>query len=217
LRILVFALAALLVLAIPADAPAPTQSKALKIARQADRRSRLALTRANAALADSVTVVRGADGSAGIDGTAGRNGRDGAAGPQGEPGLPGIAGSAMRIVSATNAEAVRIGAVFTTREEVIAAVGFEGERPFITADAELREVRNYPTPITCTIRVDATDVETREFDLAAGGRMSIHLSASPTLDAGGHSARLVCRRTDGRTDAIAEVPARRARLTVLAG
>jgi hypothetical protein len=212
-----------------ADAGTSLARKAYRLAAQADKRARRAETRASDALA---AIQPGPKGDAGLAGSPGQNGRDGAAGldglsgpagaagPAGEAGAQGAPGVASAtLATATNTADVALGAEVTTRPEVVASVTVVREgmaSVLVQAEGEVVETRRMPTPVRCAIDA-AGEVAVREFDLAAGARELVSISAAPLLSAGTHTLALVCARGDGRTDAVAVFPAGRTRLAVLGG
>lgn len=235
-------LAALLVVAalcVPALADAGDGltrkvTRALKIAKQADARSKTALAAVTAPSkgdigpagergADGPHGASGRDGVDGAAGLAGAKGADGSTGQKGDPGRDGI-GS---VYTATNAEAVRLGAsgamtdAFTVAETMFSVA--RSGLALIHADGQIASVRPNagtppgPTPVTCSIEVDGMATDTREFDLAAGATQLVALHSAVPLSAGSHHAALVCHRSNGMNDAVAEFAAHRARLSVLGG
>lgn len=225
-----FALVALCLVAPAADAVPNLARKAYSLAARADTRAKAAQRDSRAALAASAPGPRGdaggagsngengRDGSAGVAGRDGTSGAAGASGADGVDGLPGTNGDAsVRVVTATNTGDVFVGAEVTTREEVIASVVVVREQTgtvLIQAEGEAVEIRRAPTHMTCSI--DAPSVAAvRQFDVAAGARVLVGMTAAPVLSAGTHSVSFVCARSDGRTDAVVEFPAQRARISVL--
>ena len=227
MRILLAALILTLALAMPVEAGPDFARKAYRKATQADKRSKRALTHASAALAASRVVVKGLDGQDGAAGLAGLDGADGAQGPQGERGESGRDGTAgLGVFTTTNEADVRMGAVITTRPETVAALTVARSTDglvLLNAEGQIESVppnAGTPataTPITCELEADGATVESREFDLAAGATELVTISGAAPLATGSHRIAFICRRSSGVNEAVALIPAQRARLTTISG
>lgn len=175
------------------------------------------------------TGTTGSAGPPGLSGPAGQNGANGANGAAGLPGAQGPQGAAgvaqPAVTSASNPDDVRLGTVFGTQAEIIVSVTLDRATAgavLVQAEGQIESVKPNvgtpagATPITCTLTLDGTTFETREFNLAAGAKQLVNVSGLPFLAVGTHTLRFVCARSDGVAEAIAVFAAGRSRLSVLA-
>ena len=213
-----------------------TAKRALGLAKQADKRSRLALSRAGKPGPQGPQGARGSegfDGAPGERGPAGAKGPTGAQGPAGATGSQGLAGepgptgppgppgpTASRSVT-------RAGSVDIATEATVVDLASEHEggadaqvtttysariMAFATIqvhnpDADLKEGR-------CVLRLDGSDISpTYAFDLPAqeGYDVTASLQGAASKPAGTYNVSLACWESDGRP-----LSAARANLSVFA-
>lgn len=199
-------------------------AQALKLAKHADKT-------AKAALAASKRGTKGATGAQGPSGAAGLNGSDGSNGSIGPKGTKGDTGQAgqdatanVAATSSQNAADVTLGTPFSTSAKTIAHVVLVSSvagRIVVQADGEITNPRynandgGQAAPVTCRIEIDATTVESRDFDLDALARQLVTISTVADLGVGTHDVALVCQRTNGVADSQPVFPVQRSRLTAL--
>ena len=191
----------------------PLAKKALRIARRADRNASKALASQHGPTLQGPQGIpgeRGTDGLRGADGVDGAKGAAGADGQKGDPGDTGPQGPAgvaqLAIASATNPATV----VLTDSDTTVAQVQFH-----VTMDAQLNGENPNASGVYCALRADAQTLAERFVSVPGASQVSVAGTAPFAATANTHMAGLVCHRTNSLADV--EIPAERARVSVLAG
>jgi hypothetical protein len=197
---------------------------ALKTARAADKRSRLALAQ-TARTVPGPAGATGPAGPAGIPGvvgqagSAGARGRDGAsvvgpAGPAGKDGAPGANGTMPRPVSVTNdAGGVFVQTAPTTVVHTAVALAVPGWL-MVTATAQLL-AEGPAEQVRCHLDLDGREHADMYQPIPSGGSSEVAVQAVTDAGPGSHDIGLVCSKS--AVASSVEVPLGRASLLVVGG
>jgi hypothetical protein len=197
---------------------------ALKTARAADKRSRLALAQTARSVpgpagATGPAGLAGTPGSTGQDGSAGANGHDGAsvvgpAGPTGKDGAPGTNGTMPRPVSVTNDQAgVFVQTAPTTVVHMAVTLTVPGWL-MVTATAQLL-AEGPAEQVRCHVDLDGREQSDMYQPIQGGGSSEVAVQAVTDAGPGSHDVALACSKS--AVASSVEVPLSRAHLTVVAG
>lgn len=208
----------------------PLARKALALAKRANLKASKALSLASKGSGqDSASVpseglttplrglpgADGRDGRDGVDGAKGAAGADGQkgdtgdVGPSGPAGTPGVA--TLAVTSATNPATV----VLSDSDKTIAEVQFSYSSALVTFDAQLNGENANASGVYCALRADTQTLAERFVSIPGASQVSIAGTTPFNGQDVPHTAALVCHRTNSTADV--QIPAERARVTVLAG
>jgi hypothetical protein len=197
---------------------------ALKTARAADKRSRLALAQTARSVpgpagATGPTGPAGAPGANGQDGSAGANGHDGAsvvgpAGPAGKDGAPGANGTVPRPLSVTNdASGVFVDTSPTTIVHTAVTLGASGWL-MVTATAQLL-AEGPAEQVRCHVDLDGREQSDMYSPVSAGGSSEVAVQTVVDSAPGSHDVSLACAKS--AVASSVEVPLGRGVLSVVVG
>jgi type II secretory pathway pseudopilin PulG len=177
--------------------------RALGLAKQADRRSKLALKKAGTPGPPGPPGAPGARGSEGFDGADGARGPKGATGPVGPAGADGAAGpTASRSVTSGAAVDVSSAATVIDLSSAPLATPFAG-RVMATATVQLRNPSADPREALCKLQiVNTLDAQAAASDISqtyasdlpadAGHDITITVSGATTKPSGTYNVSVVC-------------------------
>jgi hypothetical protein len=194
---------------------------ALRTARAADKRSRLALAQTARSVPGPAgsTGPAGAPGATGQAGSAGARGADGASvvgpvGPAGKDGAPGANGTMPRPVSVTNDQSgVFVQTSPTTVVHTAATLAAPGWL-MVTATAQLL-AEGPAEQVRCHVDVDGREQADMYQPVSAGGSSEVAVQAVTDAGTGAHGVALVCSKS--AVASSVEVPLGRGRLSVVTG
>jgi hypothetical protein len=191
---------------------------ALRMARDADKRSRLALAQTARSIPGpaGATGPAGAPGATGQAGSAGARGQDGASvvGPAGPAGRDGASGTMPRPVSATNDQS---GVFVQTSSTAIVHAAVTLAAPgwlMVTATAQLL-AEGPAEQVRCHVDLDGREQADMYEPVSAGGSSEAAVQAVTDAGPGSHDVGLVCSKSTVASSV--EVPLGRGALTVVAG
>jgi hypothetical protein len=180
-----------------------TAKRALGLAKQADRRSKLALKKAGTPGPTGPPGAPGARGSEGFDGQDGARGQKGATGPIGAAGANGAPGpTASRSVSSGSAVDVSSTATVIDLASGPLVVPFAG-RLIATATVQLRNPSADPREARCKLQIlDTLDAQATPSDISQtfasdlageiGHDLTLTVSGGTSKPAGTYNVSLVC-------------------------
>jgi hypothetical protein len=194
---------------------------ALKTARAADKRSRLALAQTARSVsgpsgANGPAGPAGAPGTAGQAGSAGARGADGASvvGPVGPAGRDGANGTVPRPVSVTNdAAGVFVDTSPTTVVHTAVTLDASGWL-MVTATAQLL-AEGPAEQVRCHVDVDSREQSDMFEPVSTGGSSEVAVQAVTDAGTGSHDVSLACSKS--AVASSVEVPLGRAVLSVVVG
>lgn len=196
-----------------------TAKRALGIAKQADRRSKLALKRAGTPGPPGPPGARGsegfdgADGARGPKGDTGAQGPKGAAGPQGATGPQGPVGPAGPTASRSVTTGSEVDVSSTATVLDLAASPLQADFPgrvMATATVQLRNPSADPREARCRLQIEntldpgagASDIsQTYAVDLpaTAGSDTTVTVSGASSKPAGTYNVSLLCGESAGQS------------------
>jgi hypothetical protein len=194
---------------------------ALKTARAADKRSRLALAQTAGSVPGPAGAAgpagpAGAPGTTGQDGSAGARGQDGASvvGPTGPAGRDGASGTMPRPVSVTNdAAGVFVQTSPTTVVHTAVTLTASGWL-MVTATAQLL-AEGPAEQVRCHVDLDGREQSDMYQPVSAGGSSEVAVQAVTDAGPGSHDVALACAKSAVANSV--EVPLGRGVLSVVVG
>lgn len=190
---------------------------ALKTARAADKRSRLALAQTARSVPGpaGATGLAGAPGAAGQAGSAGARGQDGASviGPAGPAGRDAANGTMPRPVSVTNDAGVFVQTAATTVVHTAVTLVAPGWL-MVTATAQLL-AEGPAEQVRCHVDLDGRERSDMYEPILSGGSSEVAVQAVTDAAPGSHDVSLACSKS--AVASSVEVPLGRGVLSVVVG